>query len=126
MPEKTGRKKTSGILNFRSPIMKTFYIFIMIMLCTSTALSQKEAYNWDYGGPYVITFNTPDGEPKILTNSIMLATAPYNLAFEGTSTISDSTGKLLFSTDGVYVYNYINNPEILLFNDGNNQSYKKK
>ncbi len=98
--------------------MKTLYLFIIIMLCTSTALSQKEAYNWDYGGPYVITFNTPNGEPAILIPSKM--SAP-----EGCSSISNSEGKFLFSSNGVSAISYISNPQIMEYNDGlHEQIYK--
>ena len=91
----------------------------MILLCTSIAFSQKEAYNWDYGGPYVITFDTPDGEPAILMPSKMSA-------IEGCSSISDSAGKFLFSSNGISAFCYIGKPQILTYNDGSNQPVYKE
>ena len=95
--------------------MRNFYLMLLIMLVLiGTANAQKEAYNWDYGGPYVITFDTPDGEPAILKVSVM----PYLL--EGVSSISDSFGNFLFSTEGEYVYSYIGNPFLMKYSDGIN------
>lgn len=75
-------------------------IILQVTICTSL-LSQKEYFNWDYGSNYVISFDTPDGEPIILRKSIMETTA-YS-----SSSISDSNGRFLFSADGVYAYNYL-------------------
>ncbi|MBX3042975.1 MAG: T9SS type A sorting domain-containing protein [Candidatus Kapabacteria bacterium] len=92
--------------------MKTFYLILIgLVLNVFSTYSQKEAYNWDYGGDNVITFNTPDREPEILTNSILTT-------WEGCTSISDSTGKFLFSSNGLWVFNYIDNQTIMKFNDG--------
>ncbi len=119
MPEKTGRKKTSGILNFRSPVMKTFFIFIMLLLCTSIALSQKEYNNWYFGERAGITFNTADEEPVALLDGDLYT-------YEGCSAISDSNSNLLFYTNGVTVWNRLhmvmNNGTDLLGHESSSQS----
>ena len=91
--------------------MKTSFLFFIIIFNASTLFAQKEYYNWDFGGDNVITFNTPDREPDILTKSILTT-------WEGCSSISDSKGKFLFSTNGLWVFSYIENPTIMKFNDG--------
>ncbi|MCO5250551.1 MAG: T9SS type A sorting domain-containing protein [Candidatus Kapabacteria bacterium] len=90
------------------------YIILIIILFFSlfaNLLSQKEAYNWDYGGKWVITFDTPDGEPKVLRESISSAS-------EGCSSISDSNGRFLFSTGGVSAYSYTGIPDSIKLSNG--------
>ena len=91
--------------------MKAYFLFFIIIFNVSTLFAQKEYYNWDFGGDNVITFNTPDREPDILTKSILTT-------WEGCSSISDSKGKFLFSTNGLWVFSYIENPTIMKYNDG--------
>jgi gliding motility-associated-like protein len=71
-------------------------LFIIITSISIGAYSQKEANNWYFGNKAGITFQ--DGSPTILTNSSL------NSMF-GTAVISDSTGNLLFYSDGKVVYN---------------------
>lgn len=54
--------------------------------------------NWFFGDNAALTFATPDGEP-VSINGSQLNT------LEGTSSISDSNGVLLFYTDGIKVWN---------------------
>ena len=91
--------------------MKTLYLILVLILTSYCLFAQKEYYNWDYGGDNVITFNTPDREPDILINSILTT-------WEGCTSISDSSGKFLFSSNGLWVFNYIDNQTIMKFNDG--------
>ncbi len=93
-----------------------YYIFIFISIFYFSN-AQKENYTWDFDGPNVVTFNTPDGEPQILmksTNKWMKGSASYNLTH---SAIADSNGKFLFSTDGAYVYNYVGETKKMYYND---------
>jgi hypothetical protein len=62
--------------------------------------SQKESYSWYFGANAAVTFDTPDGEPVALDNSRVNT-------LEGVSSISDSTGKLMFYSDGVRVWNSV-------------------
>jgi hypothetical protein len=104
--------------------MKTiFYTFLIFLLIKNYSFSQKEYFNWDYGTIHdsvvnpdiqfrVITFDTPDGDPKILRKSFM----PLS---NNNSTISNYSGKLLFSTNGCFIYNYLDYPNYLTDNKGN-------
>jgi gliding motility-associated-like protein len=70
-------------------------IFILFLIYSSVAFSQKESANWYFGANAGLTFNS--GSPVPLLDSAM--NAP-----EGTATISDKNGNLLFYTNGVQVY----------------------
>jgi gliding motility-associated-like protein len=69
---------------------------ILIVLITNNLLAQKEANLWYFGSNAAVDFNLDP--PVTLLNSQMKT-------FEGTASISDSEGKLLFYTDGVIVWN---------------------
>ncbi len=64
-------------------------------LCTN-APSRKNATHWYFGGQAGIRFGGP--APVALNNSAMTQV-------EGVATMSDSTGQLLFYTNGITVYN---------------------
>jgi hypothetical protein len=85
--------------------MAKFYILVILMLSSSAAFSQKEAYNWLFGKSDGISFY-PDGkEPKEIIPSLNLLSCTSEPA-----AISDSKGKLeLF---------YIANEEGLYNNSG--------
>ena len=70
----------------------------MSILTLSNLYSQKHYNNWYFGSKAGITFNTPSGEPDILLDGAMDTS-------EGCSTFSDSSGNLLFYTDGRSVWN---------------------
>lgn len=92
--------------------MKNIYLILFLIMVSNIHLfSQKEAYNWDYGGKWVITFDTPDGEPKVLRESISKAS-------EGCSSISDSRGKFLFSTGLLTAYTYMGIPDSIKKSNG--------
>jgi gliding motility-associated-like protein len=59
-------------------------------------LAQREANIWYFGVNAGLDFNS--GTPVALTNSVMNA-------WEGTATISDASGQLLFYTNGITVWN---------------------
>jgi hypothetical protein len=78
--------------------LKSFYIILLSILTLSNAYSQKHFNNWYFGNKAGITFNTPTGEPDILLDGAMETG-------EGCSTFSDSSGNLMFYTDGRSVWN---------------------
>jgi hypothetical protein len=79
--------------------MRLTLILILNLFLFSTGIySQKESYSWYFGANAAVTFDTPDGEPVALDNSRVNT-------LEGVSSISDSTGKLMFYSDGVRVWN---------------------
>jgi hypothetical protein len=71
------------------------------MLCFSsnTLYSQGEFNNWYFGEMAGITFNTPNRIPIFLPRNPIFQ-------YEGSATISDAMGNLLFSTNGEQIYNY--------------------
>mgnify|MGYP001627246452 CR=1 FL=1 len=72
-------------------------LLLLFMLCCMQPLyAQREGYIWYFGNYAGLDFNS--GSPKAL-NDGRLST------FEGCATISTKTGKLLFYTDGIYVWN---------------------
>ena len=79
--------------------------------------AQKEYNNWYFGDSIGISFNS--GSPVSIVNSAMSQ-------FEGCATISDSSGNLLFYTDGCTVYNrnhqIMHNGTGLLGNSSSTQS----
>jgi hypothetical protein len=93
-------------------------LLVLIFLTAYEGLfSQKEYHNWDYCGQTgcsiyhdslvnVVSFDTPDGEPKKLRTTFIQVIA-------GSSTISSSNGKLLFASNGVYIYNYLDFPRLM-------------
>src|SRR5438093_166854 len=77
--------------------MKT--IKLLFLLFSLNFLSQAQPHrsdNWYFGAYAGLNFSS--GTPATLTNGALYTT-------EGCATISDSTGSLLFYTDGVTVWN---------------------
>ncbi len=74
------------------------FLIVFVFLITYNLYGQKESYNWFFGVHAAITFDTPNGEPELLEHSRLNS-------LEGVSAISDTSGNLLFYTDGVYVWN---------------------
>ncbi|MCO6175242.1 T9SS type B sorting domain-containing protein [Flavobacterium sp. NRK F10] len=70
-------------------------LFYLIMLISSFAFSQGEANIWYFGQNAGLDFNS--GSPVALTNGQLNT-------LEGCATISDSSGNLLFYTDGITVW----------------------
>ena len=71
------------------------FLFILFILATPS-FAQKEAAIWYFGNYAGLDFNS--GSPVALTNGKLVTK-------EGCTTISDKDGKLLFYTDGSFVYN---------------------
>ncbi len=76
--------------------MKIRIIFFLVLL-SQLLFSQGEATNWYFGDYAGIKFN-PDGSVTALNDSAM--STP-----DGSAVLSDSSGQLLFYTNGVTVYN---------------------
>lgn len=74
----------------------------MVLLFQTQTLAQKEAKNWHFGNKAAIVFPYNNGGlPTAITTSNMNA-------FEGVASISDGAGNLLFYTDGVQVFDRLN------------------
>jgi hypothetical protein len=73
-------------------------LLIIILFLALPLLAQKEAANWYFGDHAGLDFNS--GSPVALTNGQLDQ-------LEGTATISNASGQLLFYTDGITVYNSI-------------------
>ncbi|MCL2039490.1 MAG: hypothetical protein FWG85_03570 [Bacteroidetes bacterium] len=91
--------------------MKSKLIIILLLLTLTTQIfAQKETYNWYFGAGAGITF-MPDGEKaEVLTECMIIN------HMEGTATLSDRNGNLLFYSDGENVWN--KNHKLLLQGSG--------
>ena len=78
--------------------MKKNIVILLLILSTIPAYSQREAYNWYFGNGAGITFSPDGSTPNVLLNGML--SSP-----EGCAAMSDSTGNLLFYTDGATVRN---------------------
>jgi hypothetical protein len=72
-------------------------LFLLFLLVSPLAFSQKEANNWFFGCGYGTTFNS--GQPSPITSN------PANCSRHGSSSMSDASGKLLFFV----TYNQVSN-----------------
>ncbi len=72
--------------------------FFIVLVCLSVAAvkAQNEHKKWYFGNQAALDFNT--NPPSILVNSAMNA-------IEGSASVSDAGGNLLFYTEGTTVYN---------------------
>lgn len=78
-------------------LKKTFFVVLLPFITLINVHAQKEAWNWNFGTNAGVDFST--GSPvAILTNSISTV--------EGVASISDSSGNLLFYTDGITVMDH--------------------
>lgn len=76
-------------------LSKKHKVLIFILLLYIKVYSQNEANNWYFGDHSGITFNA--GVPSAITNSAIFT-------LEGCTTYSDSSGDLLFYSDGITVW----------------------
>src|SRR5690349_9437351 len=81
----------------RNPVIKSL-LFIFLCLLSTFASAQKEANYWYFGSRAGLLFSGPNITPSYRTDSHMKA-------LEGSATISDSLGNLLFYTAGDTVFN---------------------
>lgn len=75
--------------------MRLYIIYILLFIITTNAYSQKEGANWYFGNRAGLSFSS--GSPVPLGNGKLQT-------LEGSATISDQNGNLLFYTDGSSVY----------------------
>jgi hypothetical protein len=82
---------------------KIIFAFLLLLAVTAQAQKKigKEYYNWHFGKYSAITFNTHNLEPINIDTSSMST-------LEGSASISDKNGQLLFYTDGVQVWDRFN------------------
>ncbi|PCJ88420.1 MAG: hypothetical protein COA57_03330 [Flavobacteriales bacterium] len=76
--------------------MRLILFFFSVLAFSLTALAQKHDYYWYFGNGAGIEFHS--GKPKTLQNSNLFTE-------EGSASVSDSEGRLLFYTNGVKVWN---------------------
>src|SRR5688572_26649124 len=77
-------------------LMRLFLAFIFLVIFSFQCFAQKENNNWYFGKNAGITFN--NGNPVALPANAMHA-------YEGTISVSDSAGNLLFYSDGITIWN---------------------
>jgi PKD repeat protein len=85
-------------LHFFNVVLRFFLPSVIVF--PLSVLAQKENNIWYFGFGAGIDFNS--GSPVTLTNGALNTT-------EGCASISDTSGNLLFYTDGVTVYNKVHN-----------------
>jgi hypothetical protein len=76
--------------------MKGRLLFTLLFIISASTLAQKQIHNWYFGSKAAISFNS--GVPVAVTGSAMDQ-------FEGSASVSDSSGNLLFYTDGMTIWN---------------------
>jgi len=81
---------------FKTNFMRTLTLILFFLLASSILPAQNQANNWFFGDGAAITFNTVP--PSVITGS-QLST------WEGSTSISDANGNLLFYSDGSTVWN---------------------
>ncbi|HYF01854.1 MAG TPA: hypothetical protein VEC36_00645, partial [Patescibacteria group bacterium] len=84
---------------FNSPaemIMKICTLLLTLLLLFDSAIAQKQTSNWIFGNGHHVSFAT--GSPVVLPNVPLKSD-------EGSATISDINGNLLFYTNGSVVWN---------------------
>ena len=96
---------------------KLLLSIILLSLLGSSSFSQQQAWNWYFGQNAALNFST--GSPVAIAGSAIST-------YEGSASISDGAGNLLFYTDGSTVWN-INNTAMpngfgLLGNSSSTQS----
>ena len=70
--------------------------FLIAILFSFTAFSQKENYQWYFGNQAALSFST--NPPTILNNSALMAN-------KSCASIADTAGNLLFYTNGFDIWN---------------------
>lgn len=80
-------------------------IFVVILLCLSGSnlLAQPQARNWLFGDKVKVDFNQSSPQTSTVTTTNAIST------LEGSSSISDANGQLLFYTDGTKIWDKNNN-----------------
>ncbi|PBQ32339.1 hypothetical protein CNR22_11340 [Sphingobacteriaceae bacterium] len=87
--------------NFHSHLLRVFtFLCLFVVLSTQVSFSQNETKKWYFGSAAGLDFVS--GTPTMITTSSM---AGYR---EGTSSVADAFGNLLFYTDGATVWDKTN------------------
>jgi len=78
--------------------IKQLSIFLLLIgsLVTSNCFAQQQNWNWYFGYGAAVNFST--GNPLPVAGSVIATN-------EGSASVSDATGNLLFYTDGITVWN---------------------
>jgi hypothetical protein len=77
--------------------VKKIFLFLVIFVQINTSVHGQNEFNiWYFGGNAGLDFNS--GTPALLTNGALNTS-------EGCATVSNSSGQLLFYTDGLNVWN---------------------
>jgi gliding motility-associated-like protein len=76
--------------------------FVLLFFCSSFSYGQNTNNNWYFGDGNFLDFNTP--APTITSNGVQIATPTTTYCIEGTSSISNTSGQLLFYSDGRTVW----------------------
>ena len=94
-------------------------LFLAILVCNYITTAQNEAANWYFGNNAGINFNTNTNTVTALADGLLSTE-------EGCTSISDSSGNLLFYTNGENVYdrqhNIMSNGTGLFGNQSSTQS----
>jgi PKD repeat protein len=83
---------------FQHPAFATvmLLVFLSVIVATINCYAQKQTNKWYFGGHAALDFNS--GSPVSISPGELITS-------EGSATISDTAGNLLFYTDGVTVWN---------------------
>ncbi len=76
--------------------VKTLLLILLLAFSFTKVMAQKEAWNWQFGNISSLSFNTGTAVP---------GTANIISTQNGSASVSDSLGNLLFYTDGLLVVN---------------------
>src|ERR1700749_3478508 len=83
--------------------MKRLYIFLLLLFFIHTKIcGQKQANIWYFGNQAGLDFNSGIPTPLLNGQTYFPSCCMWN---EGTSSICDSSGAFLFYTNGVKVWN---------------------
>ncbi len=80
-------------------ILVTLVITLILCLQSNVGTAQQQFWNWYFGNQCAVNFSSG--------NPVAVAGGQTNVV-EGTATISDASGNLLFYTDGMSVWNRLN------------------
>jgi gliding motility-associated-like protein len=97
--------------------MRSYIIYFLLFILTSSAYAQKEGAYWYFGNRAGLNFNS--GQPVPIQDGKLQT-------LEGSATISDRNGNLLFYTNGTHIYDrnhqYMPNGSELKGNNSSTQS----
>ncbi len=80
---------------------KTLILLAFLALFTAVGIAQPTSWNWYFGTNCALNFST--GTPVSIAGSAIST-------WEGSASISDATGNLLFYTDGITIWDRNSNP----------------